>query len=76
MKSPRDKINEDHRRLARAANRPGLMRRDEGVLFHATGSTGWNRHRDHGDYKAGRSEHNFADQHDRFFDPAVDTLEA
>ena len=57
-------------------NRPDM--RDlipRGVLFHETGSTGWRRRRDHGDYKAGRSEHNFADQHDRFFDPAVDTLE-
>jgi hypothetical protein len=67
--------SEKERPVVRAANRPNLIPRDEGVLFHNTGSTGWRRRRDHGDYKAGRSEHNFADQHDRFFDPAVDTLE-
>jgi hypothetical protein len=66
MKSERDKINEDHRRAARSGNGLDLVRRDQGVLFHNTGSTGWGRRRDHGDYKAGRSEHNFADQHDRF----------
>jgi len=75
MKSERDKINEEHTRVVRAQNRPDLIRRDEGVLFHNTGPTGWGRRRDHGDYKGSRSEHNFADQHDRFFDPAVDTLE-
>jgi len=75
MKTPRERITEENRGVVRAQNRPDLMRRGEGVLFHNTGPTGWNRRRDHGDYKAGRSEHNFADQHDRFFDPAVDTLE-
>jgi hypothetical protein len=57
-------------------NRPDM--RDlipKGVMFHETGSTGWGRKKDLGDYKDNRSEHNFADQYDRFFDPAVDTLE-
>jgi hypothetical protein len=75
MKSQRDKISEENRRVARAQNRPDLIPRDLGILFHATGPTGWGRKRDLGDYKAGRSEHNFADQHDKFFDPAVDELE-
>jgi hypothetical protein len=66
MKSIRDVITEENKRVVRAANRPDLIRRDEGVLFHNTGSSGWKRRRNHGDYKAGRSEHNFADQHDRF----------
>jgi hypothetical protein len=66
MKSIRDVITDQNRRVVRAANRLDLIRRDEGVLFHNTGSTGWNRRRDHGDYLKGRSEHNFADQHDRF----------
>jgi hypothetical protein len=66
MKSERDKINEQHKRVVRAGNRPDVIRRDENVLFARSGSSGWNRRRDHGDYKAGRSEHNFADQHDRF----------
>jgi hypothetical protein len=74
MRSLRDVLTDENRRVVRAQNRPDLIRRDEGVLFDNTGSTGWRR-RDHGDYKAGRSEHNFNDQHDRFFDPAVDTLE-
>jgi hypothetical protein len=75
MKTPTEVITEENRRVVRAQNRPDVIPRDLGILFHATGSTGWRRRRDHGDYKAGRSEHNFADQHDRFFDPAVDTLE-
>jgi hypothetical protein len=75
MKSIRDVLTEENRRVVRAQNRPDLIRRDEGVLFHNTGPTGWGHRRNHGDYKAGRSEHNFADQHDRFFDPAVDRLE-
>jgi hypothetical protein len=75
MKTLRDKITEENKREVRAQNRPDLIPRDLGILFHATGSTGWGRKRDLGDYKAGRSEHNFADQHDRFFDPAVDELE-
>jgi len=75
MKKPRDVLTDENRRVVRAANRPDIRPRDEGVLFHATGSTEWGRRRDHADYKAGRSEHDFRDQHDRFFDPAVDTLE-
>lgn len=69
-------MNEENKRVVRAGSQPDVIRRDEGVLFHNTGSSGWNRRRDHGDYLKGRSEHNFADQHDRFFDPAVDELEA
>ncbi len=75
MKTPTERMTEETRRVVRAQNRPDIRLRDEGVLFHNTGSSGLNRRRDHGDYKAGRSEHNFRDQHDRFFDPAVDTLE-
>jgi hypothetical protein len=66
MKSERDKINEENKRAASAGNGPDLIRRDEGVLFHNTGSSGWNRRRDLGDYMRGRSEHDFRDQHDRF----------
>jgi hypothetical protein len=66
MKSIRDVITYENRRVVRAQNRPDLIRRDEGVLFHAAGSTGWNRRRDLGDYKKGRSEHDFRDQHDKF----------
>jgi hypothetical protein len=66
MKSIRDIITQQNKRAGRAANRPDIRLRDGGVLFHNTGSSGWNRRRDHGDYLKGRSEHNFADQHDRF----------
>jgi hypothetical protein len=66
MKSIRDVLTDENRRVVRAQNRPDLIRRDEGVLFHNTGPTGWGRRRDHGDYKQGRSEHDFRDQHDRF----------
>jgi hypothetical protein len=75
MKSLRDLITEESKRVVRAANRPDSRRRDEGVLFHDTGSTGWGRKRDLRGHKKGKSEHNFADQHDRFFDPAVDEEE-
>jgi hypothetical protein len=66
MKKPRDVLTDENRRVVRAANRPDIRRRDGGVLFHATGATGWGRRRELGDYKQGRSEHNFRDQHDRF----------
>jgi hypothetical protein len=60
------KMRNENRRVVRAQNRPDIRPRDEGVLFHDTGSTGWTRRRDLGDYLKGRSEHNFADQHDCF----------
>jgi hypothetical protein len=43
-----------------------------GVMFSTVGPTGWGRRRNLGDYKKGRSEHDFHDQHDKFFDPTVD----
>jgi hypothetical protein len=66
MKSVRDRLMEEHRRVVRAQNRPDLIRRDEGVLFHNTGSTGWSRRRDHGEYKGNRSEQNFEHLHNLF----------
>jgi hypothetical protein len=66
MKLPRDVLTDENKRVVGAQNRPDLIRRDEGVLFHNTGYTGWGRRRDHGDYLKGRSEHDFRDQHDRF----------
>jgi hypothetical protein len=76
MKSIRDKISQENERAAKAGNRLDLIRRDEDVLFHRRGPSGWNRRHDLLDYKAGRSERDFRDQHDKFFDPAVDELEA
>jgi hypothetical protein len=69
MKSPRDKITEEHRRVVRAGNRPDVIRRDEGVLFHNTGSTGWGRIRRLGDYKGNRKEGDFSHLHNKFADP-------
>ena len=66
MKSVRDRLMEEHRRVVRAQNRPDLIRRDEGVLFHNTGPTGWGRRRDHGDYKGNRSEQNLEHMHNLF----------
>ena len=67
MKSLRDKITEEHKRVVRAQNRPDLIRRDQGVLFHNTGSTGWGRRRDHGDYKGDKKEGDFSHLHEKFW---------
>jgi hypothetical protein len=67
MKSPRDKITEEHRRVVRAHNRPDLIRRDEGVLFHNTDSTGWGRRRNLGDYKGNKKEGDFSHLHEKFW---------
>jgi hypothetical protein len=56
----------EKRPAVRTANRPDIKPRNQGVLFHNTGATGWGRQRELGDYKQGRSEHDFRDQHDRF----------
>jgi hypothetical protein len=56
-------------------NRPDMVGRPHGTLFHDTGQTGWGRKRDLRNHKRGRSEHDFHDQHRRFFDPAVDELD-
>jgi len=66
MKSIRDVLTDENRRVVRAQNRPDLIPRDEGVLFHNTGSTGWRRRRDHGDYKRNRSEQDFEHLHNLF----------
>jgi hypothetical protein len=57
----------DEANTVRRGNRPDIRPRDEEVLFHDTGPTGWGRRRDLGDYKGKKSEHNFADQHDKFY---------
>jgi hypothetical protein len=43
--------------------------RDENVLFHNTGSTGWGRRRNLGDYKGNKKEGDFSHLHDKFADP-------
>ena len=66
MKSIRERISEENKRVVRAQNHPDIRLRDEGVLFHNTGSSGLNRRRDHGDYKGNRSEQNFEHLHNLF----------
>jgi hypothetical protein len=56
----------EKRRAVRTANRPDIRPRNQGVLFHNTGPTGWWRIRNLGDYKQGRSEHNFEHLHNLF----------
>jgi hypothetical protein len=74
MKSLRDVITEENRRVVRAQNRPDLMPRDEGVLFHDTGSTGWGRRRDLGDYKGNKKEGDFSHLHDKFWGEGDDPV--
>lgn len=51
----------------RFANRPDTkMDIPEDVMFTSAGPTGPGRIRNLGDYKGSRSEHDFADQHNRF----------
>jgi hypothetical protein len=66
MKTPLDVLTDENRRVVRAQNRPDIRLRDEGVLFHNTGSTGWRRRRELGDYKGNRSEQNFEHLHNLF----------
>jgi hypothetical protein len=56
----------EKRPVIRGTNRPDLIPRPLGTLFHDTGATGWGRKRDLRDHKRGKSEANFADQHDKF----------
>ena len=56
----------EKRRAVRAANRPDITPRNQGVLFHNTGATGWGRRRELGDYKGNRSEQNFEHLHNQF----------
>jgi hypothetical protein len=57
----------EKRQVVRAANRPDIRPRDEGVLFHNTGATGWNRRRDLGDYKGNKKEGDFSHLHEKFW---------
>jgi hypothetical protein len=62
----------EKRPAIKGKNRPDLKPRDKGgILLHDAGPTGWGRRRDVSKPQ-GVSEHNFQDQHDRFFDPTVD----
>jgi hypothetical protein len=70
MKSPRDVLTDENRRVVRAQNRPDI--RDDiphGVLFSEVGQTGWRRRRGLGDYKKGKKEGDFSHLHEKFADP-------
>ena len=52
---------------SKKVNRPDICDLiPKGVMFSTEGSTGWGRRRNLGNYKKGRSEHDFHDQHHRF----------
>jgi hypothetical protein len=56
----------EKRPAVRTANRPDIRPRDEGVLFHNTGATGWGRRRDIRNHKGHRTEADFSHLHDKF----------
>jgi hypothetical protein len=62
------------RRAVRAANRPDIRPRGEGVLFHDTGATGWGRRRDLGDYKGNKKEGDFLHLHEKFWGEGDDPV--
>jgi hypothetical protein len=70
MKSIRDVITEQNKRVVRAGNRPDIRDdRPKGVLFSTEGSTWWGRIRQLGDYKGNKKEGDFSHLHDKFADP-------
>ena len=59
--------------VVKRKNRPDMTPRDEGVLLRDTRQSGWRtKPRRDVSKPEGVSEHNFADQHHRFFDPGDD----
>jgi hypothetical protein len=74
MKTPREVLTDENRRVVRAQNRPDLIRRDEGVLFHNTGSTGWGRIRRLGDYEGNKSERNFNHLNHKFWEEGDESV--
>jgi hypothetical protein len=73
MKTLRDKITYENRRVVRAQNRPDIRDdRPKGVLFSTEGSTGWRRRRDLGGYKGSKKEGDFSHLHEKFADPGDD----
>jgi hypothetical protein len=70
MKSIRDVITEQNKRVVRAGNRPDIRDdRPKGVLFSTEGSTWWGRIRRLGAYKGNKKEGDFSHLHDKFADP-------
>jgi hypothetical protein len=59
----------EKRPVIKGTNRPDLVSRPLGSLFHDTGSTGWGRKRALGDYKGDKTEKNFDHLNDKFVGP-------
>jgi hypothetical protein len=75
MKTPRDVLTEENRRVVRAQNRPDISDdRPKGVLFSTEGSTGWHRRRDLGNYKGSKSEKNFDHLNEKFWGEGDDPV--
>jgi hypothetical protein len=53
------------KQVVRSANRPDMVGRPQGTLFHDTGQTGWGRRRIITKPR-GVSEHNFSHLHGKF----------
>ena len=64
----------EKRPAVRTANRPDIRPRNQGVLFHNTGPTGWGRKRNLGDYKGNKKEADFSHLHDKFWGPGDDAV--
>jgi hypothetical protein len=57
----------EQRPAVRTANRPDIRPRNQGVLFHNTGATGWGHRRELGDYKGNKKEGDFSHLHEKFW---------
>jgi hypothetical protein len=67
MKSLREVLTEENRRVVRAQNRPDIRDdRPKGVLFSTEGSTGWHCRRDISTHKGNKKEGDFSHLHDKF----------
>jgi hypothetical protein len=64
----------EKRPAVRTANRPDIRPRNQGVLFHDTGPTGWWRIRNLGDYKGNKKEGDFSHLHEKFWGEGDDPV--
>jgi hypothetical protein len=64
----------EKRPAVRTANQPDIRPRNQGVLFHNTGATGWGRRRELGDYKGNKKEGDFSHLHEKFWGEGDDPV--